>query len=230
MILLKLNPLSRTTFYYTPKWYVENKLPEVTVVFRNLTLGELNSLNILYDSGKQKEYLYRACEYGIIRLEGIDTSVLDLSSLGNDLILEIATEIIGKSSLPQSTLNHISDNLDIYLADQLSSDSWKCDTCIKKRLQSRRNCGLIGEQDKDKSFRILVNQKVFTHCPIFELDTNAIGIAIEAYNIYKSSFLPDTGGWFDQTQTFCYLSVLTNNKFEEKKQRDMEKQLKAQKH
>lgn len=226
---MKLNPLHSTTYFYTPEVYSKASLPEVTVVFKTLTMGEINSLNTLYDQKKNSEYLYRTCEFAIIRIEGINREQLDLSALPSDLVREIASEIIKVSSFSGDDLQEVSECLDVYLSDTLASDTWKCDICRKKRLDRTRNCGFLGEENKDKNFKLLVGSTLFTHCPVFSLDQNIISVAIEAYNIYKSGFLPNPGGWFDQTQTFSYLSILTNNKFETKKQKEMEKQIKSSK-
>lgn len=224
-----INPIHKTTYFYTPQAYAMSSLPEVTVVYQTLTHAQVNSLSLLYENKQHNEYAYRICEFGIIRIESINGELLNFSKMPTLFIQEIAKEIMSKSTITVDELEEVSTNLDIYLSDALSAESWKCEVCKQKKLQANRNCGFINEQDKNKDFKLFINKKIYTHCPIFSLNKEAISVAIDAYNIFKSKFLPDAGGWFDQTQTFCTLAILSNNKFEERNRIEMEKQIKASK-
>jgi len=222
-------PLHKTTYFYTPQAYTDSFLPEVTIVFTTLSLADINSLNYLYESGQPKEYAYRTCELAIQRIETVGNEVISLSTLPTSLINAVADEIIKKSTVTSDILDKVNSNLEIYFSPQLSSDNWKCDTCKKKKLDRVRNCGFKGEQNKNSDFKIMVGDKLYTHCPIFDVDISVISTAIESYNIFKAGFLPSDGGWYNQTQAFCIISVLTNNKIEERNKAEMDKMMKESK-
>ena len=224
-----MNSIHRLLHYYTPQAYLLSSLPEVTFIFKTLTMGQLYTLSSLYSSGKTHQYTYRTCELALIKIETASGGILTLDDLSVEILDDVAKEVLRVSTLSPEVIDKITTNLDIYFSDTLSSDGWKCDICKSKRLQGTRNCGFIGEKEKNKDFKIVVAGNLFTHCPIFELDNNLLNSAIEAYNIHKAGFLPEAGGWFDQTQTFCSVSILVNNKIEERNKAQMDKQIRESK-
>jgi hypothetical protein len=217
--------LHKQLHYYTPIVYQEASIPEVTVIFNTLSLRELNTVTAIYNSGKTEEYVYRVCEIAIVRIETVEDSVLHFSAFSSSIMKEIAAYIIKVSSLSQKDYQSLITTSDLYFSDVLSSENWNCEVCKRKRLQSSRNCGFLGEQDKSPDFKLIINNNLYTHCPVYDMDFNILSVGIEAYNIFKAGFLPDPGGWFDQTQTFCTFSVLINNSIETKKKNQMELEL-----
>jgi Iap family predicted aminopeptidase len=217
--------LHKQLHYYTPLVYQEASIPEVTVIFNTLSLREINTVTSIYNLGKTEEYIYRICEIAIIKIETLEDNTLHFSSLSNSILKEIAAYIIKVSSISQKDYQSIMTTSDLYFSDILSTENWKCEVCKRKRLQGSRNCGFLGEQDKSPDFKLVVNNNLYTHCPVYDMDLNILSIGIEAYNIFKAGFLPDTGGWFDQTQTFCIFSVLINNSIENRKRNQMELEL-----
>ena len=212
--------------YYTPQAFLMSSLLEVTVVYTTLSYKQLNSLTKLFEDGKHKEYTIRVCEEAIDSIEGLSGIELAVNQLPYSVLEELAGEIIKSSSITDEEFNKMTTSINIHFSDALSADTWKCEVCKRKRLQGSRNCGFLGEQDKDPTFKIVVDDAIYTHCPIYDLDKDILQKAIESYNVYKSGFLPDSGGWYDQTQFFCISSVAVNNAVEQRKAREQEKMLK----
>jgi hypothetical protein len=217
--------LHKQTHYYTPSVYLDASFPEVSVVFSTLSLRDINTVNTIYNENKPNEYIYRVCELAIKSIETVENNKLEFSSLPITIMKEIADHIIKTSSISSEQYERMSTTADLYFSDVLSSDNWKCEVCKQKRLQGSRNCGFLGEQEKSKDFKLVINNNLYTHCPVFDMDLSILSIGIEAYNIFKAGFLPDDGGWFDQTHTFCIFSMLINNSIENRKRLQMEAEL-----
>jgi hypothetical protein len=197
--------------------------PEVTVVYKNLSIGQINSLDQLYSGHRTKQYAYRICEIAIITIETINNKTLELSELPSEIIVEISEEIMKKSSISEEEYVSLKETVELYFAEILSGDSWKCDICKQKRLQGVRNCGFIGEKDKNPDFKLMVNNTLYTHCPIYDINIDVLNPAVDAYNIYNAKFLPDAGGWYDQTPFFTIASTLVHNQVEAQKKAQMDK-------
>jgi hypothetical protein len=208
---------------------LDSSLPEVTVVYNTLSNSQLKSADFVYSSGNYKEYVYRVCEFAISKIETVDGDTLTINSLPSSLLSNIANEIIKTSTLSPEDMDKIETSLSVFFSEQLSSDTWKCDICKQKRLDNTRNCGFKQDAPHNPDFKIMVNKTIYTHCPIFDVDNNIISSGIEAYNVLKGRFLPDSGGWADQTQAFTILSVIVNNKIEERNKIQMDKMLKENK-
>ena len=191
---------------------------EASVIFRILSFKEIQDLDILHTEHKYNQYLIRVFELSVIyvEIEGHTQDARDL--LPYELKKEIATKIVQDSSLSNQNIEDIHTAVDIHFTDILNTATWECSVCQRKGLDQTRNCPLLlNNPNKDKSFRIEVNKVIYTYCPKGNINKDALIKSIEAYNVFKSGFLPDAGGWYDQTQFFCYSSQYVNNKIEEMK-------------
>jgi hypothetical protein len=194
---------------------------QIEVLFRTLSYREMEIIENLQTNNEYKKSFYYACKFGIKELVTLNDTKIDLNTLPPQTIDEIGQEIINKSAITQEEYEKLELSIEIHLDSKFKEKTWNCEYCKKRGLDRQRNCGYRGEFDKNKDFKILVNGKLFTSCPIYYTDKEILADAILCFNIFDNNQLPDDGGFFDQTKFFC-LSVF---KIKEKLNKEQEKEL-----
>lgn len=212
---------SKSLYFYTPKQFEDNV--EVLVTFSALSHGELLSLENLIKENKSGEFTYQTCTLAIKDIVDFNGEHMAFTELSPTTLLEVSTQILEVSSVPQNTLDILQKSINIKFNSAFQADTWNCDVCKAKRLDKTRNCGYRGEQDKDDSFKIHVDNQVYTSCPIYEVDVNILADAVDSYLMYDKNLLPDAGGVFDQTRFFVIASSLVTNKLREEEAKEAKK-------
>jgi len=197
--------------------------PNLELVLKTLSYRELNSLEPYIINGEILKAYYHALRFSIVRIENNKGEILNFSSLTSETIREAGEFILKKSDVTLDELNSLYDSIDIYFDSKFKSKTWNCDYCRKKGLDRVRNCGFRGEKEKRKDFRINVGNKVYTYCPIYDINKDLISEAIECYNAYEKGFLPDEGGLYDQTKFFYLASVKLYDKIQQEELKELQK-------
>jgi hypothetical protein len=221
--------VSKGIFFYTPSTYLENGL----ITYRALSEKELRVVEqLIVEDRKPSEAAIRIIEFAILKIEASNGTEVSIEDISFDVITEISTEIVKMSSPSDDDMDSLNLSIDIKLGDALSSETWECSVCRDKRLDKTRNCKFLSEEDQkkyyDKDFKIRVNGSLYTHCPIYDIDLELLSSAIECHNILDLGFLPDEGGFLDQTRFFIIASqkikyVLKQRELEDLKRRSKER-------
>ena len=167
----------------------------------------------------------------LVNIEVYNSNVIEVykNNLPIDKILvpyeikkQVGHYILDISQLTAEELEKLQLSIEIKFDKKFQNDTWNCNICQKKKLDRRRNCGYRNEKNKLKDFNILVGDKLYTYCPIYDIDKELLSKAVECYNLYEKCFLPEQGGLYDQTQFF----IIASNLIAEKIQEEHEKELK----
>jgi hypothetical protein len=209
----------------------------LTIYYRTLTKKELYTSLFLKDS--PFELAIHICSMAITKIENVIVEgefveKPDIHDLPSAVITDLSAVVLHSSQFPAELHEKLTSNLDVYLDKNLQKDTWSCDVCKKRGLDKVRNCGYLGGNDKEKnknytdSFIIDVNGVLYTHCPIYDVDTNLLNEALTCHNMFSKGLLPEQGGVYDQTEFFVISSSIVASKMSEYEHREMEK-LKAKK-
>lgn len=166
----------------------------------------------------------------LVNIEVYNSNVTEVykNNLPTDKILvpyeikkQVGHYILDISQLTAEELEKLQLSIEIKFDKKFQTDTWNCKICQRKKLDRMRNCGFRNEKNKLKDFNIIVGDKLYTYCPIYDIDKELLSKAIECYNLYEKGFLPEQGGLYDQTQFF----IIASNLVAEKVQKEHEKEL-----
>jgi len=197
--------------------------PFIEIMARTLSYREINSLEKYMLNGEVLKLYYYALKFALIKIEDKRGVELPFSFLSAETIKEVGKEIFEKSDVTLEVLNRLYDSIEIYFDNKFKAETWKCEVCRAKRLDRVRNCGYRGEKNKKKDFKVYVGDKVYTYCPIYDVDKNLIAEAIECYNAFEKGFLPDEGGLYDQTKFFYLASLKLYDKIQQEEMKELQK-------
>jgi len=134
---------------------------------------------------------------------------------------KVGNYILDISQITDEELQKLKLSIEIKFAKQFKTDNWDCKICQQKKLDRYRNCGYRNEKNKLKDFNILVGDRLYTYCPIYDINKELLSKAIECYNLYEKGFLPEKGGLYDQTQFFIIASTLIAEKIQEEHEKEL---------
>ena len=124
------------------------------------------------------------------------------------------------SSTTQEELNKLTLSVSIKFTKQFQGETWDCKVCKDKRLDKTRNCGFRGELGKDPSFKIVADKQIYSHCPIYDVDSSILADGVDSYVMYDKKLLPDAGGLYDQTRFFVLSSSIITSKLREEEEKE----------
>jgi len=200
-----------------------NSQPNLELMLRTLSYREINSLEPYMLNGEVLKLYYYALKFSVVKIEDKKGVELPFSFLSSDTIKEVGKFIFEVSDVTLEVLNKLYDSIDIYFDSKFKAETWKCEVCKAKRLDRVRNCGFRGEKNKKKDFKVYVGDKVYTYCPIYDVDKKLIAEAIECYNAFEKGFLPDEGGLYDQTKFFYLASLKLYDKIQQEEMKELQK-------
>lgn len=218
---MKQQRQSKGLYFYTPEQY-ELEV-DLLITFTALSHGQLISLDDLYESKRHSEYTYQTCRLAIKTIEDKEGNILPFTSLSPRTLTDVAAQIMEASSVPQDTLDTLQTSVNIKFGGTFNKETWNCDICKAKRLDKVRNCGYRDEKSKDPSFKIVADNQVYTHCPIYDVDQDIIADAVDCYVMYDKKLLPDAGGLYDQTRFFVLSSSIITQKIREEEAKEAKK-------
>ena len=225
------NRISKGIHFFTPEVYEDSG--KLSFTYRLLSDKELLSIEELFDDNRRNEVVYRTLQFSLIRIENIFGEEVHTNDVPFLILEELVNKIVEESVLSSEEADTIMTSLDIHFEDEFKSDTWSCETCRRKGLDKFRNCGYLDYKNNKEyyspDFKLYVGANVYTHCPIFDIDSDLLGIAIQCYNIKEAGFLPDSGGYYDQTRIFRILSTIVTNKVAEQEKKQLEEMKKKMK-
>lgn len=209
---------SKSLYFYVPKQFKDEV--ELTITYSALSHGQLMSLENLLEQDKNKEFSYQSCRLAIQSIEDNSGNILPFSSLSPNTLDDVSYQILTHSSITPDDLKLLRTAVDIKFGKTFKGDTWNCETCQEKRLDRTRNCGYLGNQDKDSTFKVMDGKQVYTSCPIYGLDLDILADAVDSYVMYDSKLLPDAGGLYDQTRFFVISSSVVTQKIREEEAKE----------
>ena len=203
-----------TTFFYDkpPFQFKLNSLSQKNVLF----------LEDLITNSKESLAYLEAYNLGVETVYKNDL-VYDKESVPFSLKKEIGNHILQASELSPEDFTKLQTSIDIYFDNTFKGKNWDCKVCQKKGLDKSRNCGFRNEKTKDKAFSLIVGDRVYSYCPIYDVDKEIISKAIECFNIYDKNLTPNSGGFYDQTKFFIIASSLVQEKLNKEREKEMKK-------
>jgi len=194
-----------------------------TIICRPLSYKELQTLITLTDTKNiEHETVLRVCQMAIIKIESPFGDTLHLHELPYKDLPIISKFILNNSAVTPKDSEILYNSVTTYFSYELKSKTWDCELCKSKKLDRQRNCGFRNEQHKRDDFAIQIGEHLYTSCPIYYVDKKILSKAIECFNVYESGFLPDAGGFFDQTSFFVQASQLVQRAIRAKEKKEME--------
>ena len=166
----------------------------------------------------------------LISIEVYNSNVIEVYK--NDILIDkelvpyeikkqVGSYILDISQLTNKELETLTLSIEIKFDNKFQTDNWNCKVCQRKKLDRVRNCGYRNEKNKLKDFSLIIGNKLYTYCPIYDVDKELLGKAIECYNLYEKGFLPEKGGLYDQTQFFIIASTLVSEKIQKEKEKEI---------
>ena len=197
----------------------KNTLLPLYITYKTLTKQELincQTQSTINDNFQFNYYKYLIIKTSIQEIENIDI-------LNDDDYNKLFDEIIKKSKVSEDIEQVLTKTFHILSDKNSANDTWNCEVCKERGLQYSRNCPLIDEGDKD--FNYIIQGEVYKSCPIGEtLNTKELyNSAFYSYNLYKKGLLPNSGGFFDQTDFFVTSVSIIENLISEYEQKELEK-------
>jgi len=209
---------------YKEKYPVEvykakNDLRYDVAYYRVLTKRELLDLASLYLKDNRITPLYK--------LKVVETALSNKSIINyfsDDDIDRLFEDIINKSVVSEEDLQKLEDLFWILNDKNLKSETWNCKECKELGLQASRGCKFLPEEKREE-IQIYAAGKLWTHCPIYEAETNKelLNNAFEAYRYFDKGMLPESGSVYDQTLGFIEYSSKIHSLIKELEAREIEK-------
>ena len=234
---MKPSRLYKRVSLYTP-----TKLKELGSTFmvelRTLSHKELLDLDHLVENNRIKQLLIRVAELSILNLEElfnywytkvnkISTDGIPpyeyLNNIDYSVLLDIGTVALSLSKAENDFYEKLDVGIDLVSEEKFQTESWTCEVCKEKRLDKIRNCGYLGEKDKDKKFFVYVGENKYSYCPIYDLDKELVSQAFLCYAQYDKGILPEAGGLYDQTQFFVLSTQFVAMKQNAQQQKELDK-------
>ena len=219
--------VTKGVYFFTP---TGSENGNYSITFRALSEKELNSLEILVNDGRTSEAVYRSAQLATISIEDSSGDKIKFLDLPIEVLYEFNSKLLQISTITQEELEKLYTNINLYTSDSLTGETWTCEVCREKRLDKTRNCKYLSEEEQeqfwDPEFNIRVGKDYYTHCPIFDIDNELLADAIECNNYLELGFLPDAGGFLDQTRFFVVASQHMKFKLQEAELRRMKAQQK----
>jgi len=207
------------TLYYIPEAELASENP-LTITCNILSYRELLDLNFFIVNSMFHELFNEVVAISVTKLTNVVidnelTHTNDVSALSYSLVKEVAEFILDKSKITVESADNLASSYDIINDKRFKTDTYNCSVCQKRGLDKVRNCGKLGEKEKDPKFYLMVGETKFTYCPIFVVDTELLSEALTCYKYYTDGFLPDPGGLYDQTEFFVTASSILTSKAKE---------------
>ena len=218
--------------YFIPVWYTlqseRDSLRPASFLLKPLAYRHLALIQTTYQLPKDAEF--KIPMQDII----LHHSIIDTSNVDSNLPLEILIEelpipikkeltdtVIRLFFLTEQDKKEINKVINFTLTDRFQDDTWRCNVCKEKGLDKQRNCPLLSEKEQEEyyndSFFIPFNGEKLTQCPVGTLNNELMVAVNEAYGLMTNGFLPEQGGFGDQTMFFGYASQVMHRKVEKYK-------------
>lgn len=212
-----LSTLARREYLYVCK---DDTLTPTQIIFRALSIRDLDFIrNLPQDMTNQ--HLVFILERGIVSFINMPpdmgkTECID--ALSKTLKEDIATNIMQVSVLTKEVVDKMDLNIKLSFEDKFQTDTWDCGECIRKGLDSRRNCKYRKDYEDiyDDSFVVYVDSEEYKDCPMYYKDGGLLSDIFNSYAAFDTGVLPEVGGLYDQTEFFQYAWSATRKQIRSK--------------
>ena len=185
--------------------------------FRVLSKREILDLYSLYSHSKSLFIL------NTVKISLSDKEIID--ELSDKEIEKLHTTILDLSIPTPEIIQTFKEMFNLSNDDSLQSETWNCDICKERGLQSARACGFIPDEKRDSNFQIYAGGQIHKICPIYKIQqyNDLLSAGYEAYKYYRKGLLPEAGGVYDQTNWFIELSLTLDSLIKLKQAEDLKK-------
>jgi hypothetical protein len=141
-----------------------------------------------------------------------------LSYIGLDVEIFIE-HLLDISIVTSEDVDKVELAFDFYNTKTFQADDWNCDVCRAKYLDKSRNCKYLDDEEYkknfDNTFLLMVKNKKYTYCPVYDIDKDMYHQAMEAHTMYDKGLLPDIGSVYNQTEFFSIMYKVIGGKINE---------------
>lgn len=188
--------------FRTPFWLDLPSDDTVKLQFKPLSFKDIREVEYSNYLGNldfltEDEIILR-CLIDTFNVHGFPSNAVLVTQLSKDDKASLVNSLILMSTLTSQQQDNLESVLSVALSPRLQGDNWDCATCVHKKLQPHRACGYT-DPSTHLEFKMKINNKVYTKCPISTLDKYITYLASEAYKLFDSGTLPEDGGVGNQT-------------------------------
>ncbi len=218
---MKQTRQSKSLYFFVPEQFVGET--DILITFTALSHGQLLSLDSLITDKRNSEFAYQVCRLTVQNIEDNEGNILPFNSLSPRTLIDLSTNVLEMSSVTQEELDRLQLSVNIKFGGTFQADTWDCDVCKAKRLDKTRNCGYLGNKEKDSTFKLAADGQIYTYCPIYDVDKDLLADGVDSYVMYDKQMLPDVGGLYDQTRFFVLSSSIITHKLREEERKEAKK-------
>jgi len=229
------NPL----LFLTPIWVELSSDPDVAVLLKPLSYAMITKHQETLYMHQQDSSLFKFnTSHVVLEDSVIDTrnafDFPDIPSFLKQLPLEdirfLHAKTVELSTLTGEQYDALGDMLNIQFNPQFQGDSWNCDICREKKLDSTRGCGFLPEGERDPNPALpRIGSRRFSVCPISTIDNYVINKASLCHSMFTEGVLPEAGGTGEQTEWFIKVALLYKRKIAEAERNALEEHKKKNK-
>lgn len=208
----KLTPstLYRKEYLYSVDSTDTSLLP-FQVLFKALSVRDLDFIRG-FEGSQTNELNLVILQRSIIRFFNVTDSLgkelsdPDISILTIPQITKLASAIFTVSTITKELFSSLQLSVNLALEPKFSTDTWDCEMCQHKGLDTFRNCKFREDYEENFQTGVIINvgEEEFDHCPMFYRDRKLTSDAFECYNTLEKGVLPEAGGTVDQTEFFTH--------------------------
>lgn len=193
------------------------------VIFRALSVRDLDYIRSLYPTSETNQINLATIEKSIVSIinatytDGTSLTTADYHKLPQQILSNIAKNITAISVVTEELISKISINVTLAIDSKYQADTWNCDMCRERKLDTVRNCKYRPDylETFDKNFRIIVSGTSYDHCPMYYKDSTLLSDIFNAYYGWEQGVLPDGGSLVDQTEFFMVAVLLVKKAVKE---------------
>lgn len=193
------------------------------VIFRALSVRDLDYIRGLQPYTEHNQITLVTVEKSIVKLinakftDGTPLDTSDYYKLPTQILTNISKLISAVSVITEELISKININVTLAMDSKYQADTWNCDMCRERTLDTVRNCKYRPDylNTFDKNFRIIVSGTPYDHCPMYYRDSILLSDIFNAYYGWEQGVLPDGGSLVDQTEFFMVAVLLVKKAVKE---------------
>lgn len=212
---IKLSTLFRREYLLTVEEDQDTSEP-FQVIFKALSVRDLDFIKNLQPHTETNQINLYIVEKSVIKLinakysDGSSIPLSDIWRLPVEVVAKLAKSIIEVSLVKEEIITKIRTNIALVMDSKYHSDTWDCEVCKSRSLDSVRNCKFRSDYSKifDSSFELLVDSVKYDHCPMYYKDSELVSDVFNCFHGWEQGILPEAGGLVDQTEFFMVATAL----------------------
>lgn len=202
---MKKSKFGNPIIFLAPIWVdhpedTEVKFKLKPLTYKDIKLYEYYSYSNTFNDTTTEDILERSI-IDTIGVNNFPNNKLLVKQLPNKIKEYLVSQLFDISTLTTKQTSNLEENISIVLDKKLQGDTWNCDNCKHRGLQTHRACPFI-EKEKRQSFSMKIGSTKYTTCPIGQLDNYVLHLASESYRLMNLNILPENGNLGEQTVWF----------------------------